>query len=191
MPASTRSQPGERSRHSRLTANRERDIYQTVLTVLREVGYEALTMDEVAARAKASKATLYRRWQGKPQLVAAALRDHAADGAEALNTGSLVGDLNEIASRAGGTARREDLALLGELSRATCAHPELAAAVYEYKIRPELETLRAVVGRAVERGEVAADNSALDFLPHLISGAALARPVLEGMKRTSISSAAS
>ncbi|MEU6883355.1 TetR family transcriptional regulator [Streptomyces sp. NPDC046712] len=40
---------------------RERDIYEAVLTLLREVDYDALTMDNVAARARASKATFYRR----------------------------------------------------------------------------------------------------------------------------------
>ena len=41
--------------------------------VLAEVGYDLLTMDAVAARAKASKATLYRRWKSKPELVVAAV----------------------------------------------------------------------------------------------------------------------
>jgi AcrR family transcriptional regulator len=179
MSAGEVSERVERPRRNRLTADRERDIYDTVLTLLREVGYDALTMDDVAARAKASKATIYRRWQGKLQLVAAALRHDAPDDSDVLDTGSLVSDLHEIARRANGAARREELDLLRALSHATCAYPELADAVYEYKIKPELETMRAIVDRAIDRGEVAADNAALAFLPHLISGATLARPVLE------------
>jgi AcrR family transcriptional regulator len=162
-----------------LTADRERDIYEAVLSLLREVGYDALTMDDVATRAKTSKATIYRRWQGKLQLVAAALRHGAPDESGALDTGSLVGDLHEIARRANGVAHREELDVLRALSRATCVYPELADAVYEYKIKPELEAMRAMVDRAIDRGEVAADNAALAFLPHLLSGVTLARPILE------------
>ncbi len=55
---------------SRLTPEREAELYAAVLDLLREVGYDALTMDAVAARTRASKATLYRQWQGKPELVA-------------------------------------------------------------------------------------------------------------------------
>ena len=43
-------------------AARERAILGAVIDVISDVGYEALTMDAVAARAGASKATIYRRW---------------------------------------------------------------------------------------------------------------------------------
>ncbi|MFD9539869.1 TetR/AcrR family transcriptional regulator [Streptomyces sp. NPDC060022] len=162
-----------------MTADRERDIFEAVLTLLREGDYEALTMDNVATRARASKATLYRRWQGKPQLVAAALRHQTPDDSDSLDTGSLAGDLHEIARRAGGAALQDYLVLLRALSRAMHAHPELADAVYESRVEPELRTMRAVVDRAVDRGEVAAMNPALGFLAHLVSGATLARPVVE------------
>ncbi|WP_328502705.1 TetR/AcrR family transcriptional regulator [Streptomyces sp. NBC_00457] len=179
MSAGEASEHAERSRHSRLTADRERDIYEAVLTLLREVDYDALAMDDVAARARASKATFYRRWQGKPRLVAAALRHRTPVESDALDTGSLAGDLHEIARRAGGAAHQEDVVLLRALSRAAHAHPELADAMYDSRIRPKLQTMRAVVDRAIDRGEVAANNPALGFLPHLIAGANLARPVVE------------
>ena len=49
-------------RRSRITPEREAELYRAVLDLLREVGYDALTMDAVAARTKSSKATLYRQW---------------------------------------------------------------------------------------------------------------------------------
>jgi len=64
-------------RRTRLTSERESELYQAVIDLVREVGYEAMTMDAVAARSRSSKATLYRQWQGKPQLVAAAMRHTA------------------------------------------------------------------------------------------------------------------
>lgn len=53
-------------RRSRITPEREAELYAAVLDLLREVGYEALTMDAIAARTKSSKATLYRQWGASP-----------------------------------------------------------------------------------------------------------------------------
>src|SRR5262245_37799618 len=73
---------------------REQAIIDATVCLLAEIGYEAMTMDAVAARARASKATIYRRWPGKPQLVGDALR-RCGPGpkAEIPHTGSLRGDL--------------------------------------------------------------------------------------------------
>ncbi|MFE6038988.1 TetR-like C-terminal domain-containing protein [Streptomyces sp. NPDC056452] len=98
---------------------------------------------------------------------------------DSLDTGSLAGDLHEIVRRAGEAASHETFVLLRALGGAMHAHPELADAVYESRVEPELRTMRAVVDRAVDRGEVAAKNPALGFLAHLVSGATLARPVVE------------
>ena len=53
----------------RVEGDREQEILDATLEVLAEVGYDRLTMDAVAAKAKASKATLYRRWTNKVSLV--------------------------------------------------------------------------------------------------------------------------
>ena len=53
----------------RVEGDREQEILDAALEVLGEVGYDRLTMDAVAQRAKASKATLYRRWNSKATLV--------------------------------------------------------------------------------------------------------------------------
>ena len=53
----------------RIEGDREVEILDAALEVLADVGYDRLTMDAVAQRAKASKATLYRRWNGKVSLV--------------------------------------------------------------------------------------------------------------------------
>ncbi|WP_051301087.1 TetR family transcriptional regulator [Actinomadura rifamycini] len=71
------------------------------LGLLAEVGYDRLTMEAVAARVQASKATLYRRWPGKAELVVDAVRAHGGDGTPGgdgdplvpSDTGSLRGDL--------------------------------------------------------------------------------------------------
>ena len=57
----------------RVEGDREDEILDATLDLLLEVGYDRLTMDAVARRARASKATLYRRWDGKPSLVVDAM----------------------------------------------------------------------------------------------------------------------
>ena len=53
----------------KLDPEREQAILGATLDLLAEGGYEALRLDAVASRAKASKATLYRHWPGKAELV--------------------------------------------------------------------------------------------------------------------------
>ena len=77
----------------RVAGERETEILDATLQILAEVGYDLLTMDAVAARAKASKATLYRRWKSKPELVVTAVMCHHSDTAAVPDTGSLRGDL--------------------------------------------------------------------------------------------------
>ncbi|MFJ2114698.1 TetR/AcrR family transcriptional regulator, partial [Streptomyces sp. NPDC087850] len=84
---------------SRITPERETELYRAVLDLLREVGYDALTMDAIASRTRSSKATLYRQWKGKPQLVATALRRSKPVSVGELDTGSLRGDFQTLVTR--------------------------------------------------------------------------------------------
>lgn len=73
---------------------REQGILDACSALLNEIGYERLTIDAVAARARASKATIYRRWPGKAALVVAAVRQQTdVDGITAAFTGDLRADL--------------------------------------------------------------------------------------------------
>ena len=65
-----RKAPGHRPR---VESERESQILDAALDLLAEVGYDRMTMDAVAAHAKASKATLYRRWSSKSSLVVDAI----------------------------------------------------------------------------------------------------------------------
>ena len=75
-------------------AGREAAICRAVVELLNETSYESVTMDAVAARAKASKATIYRRWSNKDDLVVDAL-GRAFQGIDEVlvDTGSLRGDI--------------------------------------------------------------------------------------------------
>ncbi|MEV4452734.1 TetR/AcrR family transcriptional regulator [Streptomyces mirabilis] len=170
------------ARRTRLTPEREQEIYEAVVDLLNEVDYDTLTMDDVAARARASKATFYRQWKSKSRLVAAAVRHYKHYDLASVDTGSLRGDLQEIARLVGDGRGKKNTAPVRALSRAMQNNAELADAVRESKIKPETELLHRVVERAVERGEIAPDNPALTFVGPLIAGAALARPSFDGVE---------
>ncbi|WP_165985761.1 TetR/AcrR family transcriptional regulator [Streptomyces sp. YIM 98790] len=168
--------PGARSR---LSPEREQELYEAVLELLRERGYDALTMDAVAARTRSSKATLYRQWKTKLQLVISALLHGKRVSLEGIDTGSLAGDLHEMIRRVSAEAR-ENAELLQGLLHAGQRDPGLLRAVRETLLEPETGMLHRVLRRAVERGELAPGNPATEFLTHAFIGAMLTRPLVEG-----------
>ena len=129
-------------------------ILSAVIGLLGELGYEGMTMDAVAARAHASKTTIYKRWPGKPQLVRAAVDSYVAGrlAAEA-DTGSLRGDLMAVMQAMAGHLTTEFLAMMSGLVHAMRSDPELAAA-----LQPRLgvghATALPIISRAAKRGEL-------------------------------------
>ncbi|MEU8526746.1 MULTISPECIES: TetR/AcrR family transcriptional regulator [Streptomyces] len=164
---------------SRLTPERESELYEAVLDLLREVGYDGLTMDAVAGRTHSSKATLYRQWGSKPELVAKALRHNKPAGLAEIDTGSLRGDFHAMLERTDDCQMEKDSALMRGLAHAVHENPELHRALRELLIEPEMSEFDEVLRRAVDRGEVSADNPALKLLPHMLFGAFVARPLIE------------
>jgi AcrR family transcriptional regulator len=167
------------SRRSKITPEREREFFEAVLETLRTCGYDAVTMEGVAARTRCSKSTLYRQWKTKPQFVAAALRSSRLARFEGIDTGSLAGDLRE-AARTAGTWSSKDTQLHQALGHAVLQDPELQKALREALIDPEIATLKQILRRGIERGEVAADHPALEYVPAQMFGVLRARPIVEG-----------
>ncbi|MFJ9667915.1 TetR/AcrR family transcriptional regulator [Streptomyces sp. NPDC101219] len=178
--AARRPEPsGSAARRSKITPEREQEFFDAVLDQIREHGYDAVTMEGVAASTRCSKSTLYRQWGTKPRFVAAALRSSPRARFAGIDTGSLAGDLRSAARLAGEWATR-DTALLQALGHAVTQDPELARALREALVDPEITALEEILRRGVERGEVAADHPALPHVPAQIFGVLRARPVLEG-----------
>ncbi len=171
--------PAPSVRRPRMTPDRELELLTTALEVLREVGYEALTMDAVAARGHCSKATLYRQWQNKQQLVAAALYATRPVDASVIDTGTLRGDLVIFVSTFAAQAAR-DTPLIAGLAHASLVDRDLAQALRETLIEPEHGHLTAFVNRAVDRGELTALPAATAFVPQVILAALISRPLIEG-----------
>jgi AcrR family transcriptional regulator len=167
------------TRRSRITPEREAELYGAVLDLLREVGYDALTMDAVAARTRSSKATLYRQWGGKAELVARAVRHDKPGSSAEIDTGSLKGDLHALTLRSDDCQMEQNSALMRGLAMAVHGNPDLLKAFKEHLIEPELAEFRRMLQRAIDRGEIRADNPALDYVMHMMIGGFAARSLID------------
>jgi AcrR family transcriptional regulator len=133
---------------------RESAICAAALELLAEVGYDQMSMDAVAARARASKATIYRRWPGKQEMVVHAIRCRGPQHVELPDTGSLRGDIIATLRMVHEGIGAQDLALLAGVLRAMREAPEIADTLRKQVIEDKREVSRTIVRRAVERGEL-------------------------------------
>jgi AcrR family transcriptional regulator len=135
-------------------AGRDAAICDATLALLAEVGYDRMSMDAVAARARASKATIYRRWPGKRELVLDALRSRAERVPHAADTGSLRGDLLATFRAMADKAGAEEAELMAGVLRAMRCTPEIGSCVRDQVLESKSAAVREIVERAVARGEL-------------------------------------
>lgn len=169
------------TRRSRLTPEREAELYSAILALLQEEGYENLTMDAIATRTRSSKATLYRQWGSKPHLIAATLRHYKALGAVDIDTGSLRGDLRAMAQRIVRKGK-EQVGVFWSLADSIRRDPELATAVRAAIVEPESAALQRLVQRAVDRGEIGTQCAGSDFMQCMMVGAVMTRSMTHGQE---------
>ena len=154
-------------------------IIRATLELLLETGYRSLTMEGVRARAGVGKATIYRRWSSKEELVRDAIV-FMHDDLKAPDTGSLRGDYEGMASRVLSAAQRAGAAtlmprLLGDVAN----DPELRAIFYENLVEPRRAQMRAVLQRAVARREIR-DDVDIELLIDLFAGPVVYRLLITG-----------
>jgi AcrR family transcriptional regulator len=139
---------------------RDAEILDATLEVLAETGYDGLTIDAVAARAKAGKATVYRRWDSKADLVIDAvgcMKNTGLAEDELPDTGTLRGDLVAmIRPHSIADAKKKLLVMAGVVSMMS-KHPELTDAMHEVLVAPRQRANRILLERAIARGEIRAD----------------------------------
>jgi AcrR family transcriptional regulator len=162
------SQPEPRRPGRPRSARAHVAILEATLELLAERGLAALTIEGVAARAGVGKATVYRRWTSKTELVREALGRIGTESMALPDTGSVRGDV--IAMMRG---RRETASatragfFIPRLVAEAAGDPELGPVLDEVLVQPGRRVLRAILERGSERGELRSDldvESAVDLL---------------------------
>ena len=135
-------------------SSRDIAIEKAAIELLREVGYEHVTMESVAHRAQVSKATIYRRWKNKAELITDSVRHYAFCKAPGINTGSLRSDLVEIISEKVKTMKSVDGQLIAGLLTAARGDTDLAQILTQSLGAYASAAHSAVFERAIARGEI-------------------------------------
>jgi len=139
---------------------RDAEILESALDVLAETGYDGMTIDMVATRAKAGKATLYRRWPSKPELVldaVACMKGNDIDLGALPDTGTLRGDLIAMIKAPSIRDGERKLKVMAGIVSMLARNPELADAAREALVEPRAAVNRVLFTRAIDRGEIRAD----------------------------------
>jgi AcrR family transcriptional regulator len=153
-------------------------LREAALALLAEVGYDRLTMDAVAARARAGKTTIYRRWPGKAELVVDAL--NSVKGVpDVPDTGSLRQDLRALAESITSAESQFGAQVTIGMVNALAHDGELRRVFGDKFIAPRAAGYRAVFERAVARGEMPGGHD-LDLLARLFPALGLQQLVTSG-----------
>lgn len=137
--------------------------------LLADVGYDRISIAEVARRAGVAKTTIYRRWPSRRELLAAAL-DGLNPSLEFPDSGSLRGDLELLVSQA--DLGIDQLQVMSSLLASTARDDGLLAEYWQRYVAARRAALRQPLERAQQRGELRGDLD-LELLVDLAAGAIL------------------
>jgi AcrR family transcriptional regulator len=154
-------------------------VRTTILVVtyrlLEDMGYAAVTTDDIAAEARVSKATIYRYWRSKQQLVVDAARMHFGK-VEAPDLGSFASEIHWILEhRLNDYRQPETLRLVGSLVGAATTDAQLQSLFVEW-VEQLSRAIRRVIQRGIARGDVRPDVD-IHALETLVAGV-IARTVI-------------
>ncbi len=128
---------------------------------LADGGYEAVTIEGLAAVAEVSKQTIYRWWPSKAAILGEALRDGALSTPELPMTDDLAADLRGwFSAMSSSLGSSEGVELARALIAVTATDAELGAVLNERLAAPIRAWVTARLARAVEAGVVRADADA-------------------------------
>jgi AcrR family transcriptional regulator len=170
------TQTVDRSAEASPWSPRETELLAVTLRLLQEHGYDRLTVDAVASAARASKATVYRRWPSKAELVLAAFIEGIHPVAVPPETGTLRGDLlrlGELVCQEAHEHASTIRAVLVEVSR----NPALNDVMQHQFIDQRKALIRHVLQQAVDRGEID-DYAISDELWDLLPGYLIFRSII-------------
>lgn len=153
---------------------RSAEIRDVALDLVARRGYDGVTIDDIAAEARASKGTLYRRWDSKAAMVVDAVRHNTKQLEDSGDTGTLRGDLLALLSLVA-TELTRDADLVVALLAAARRNDELMRTVASQVREPGQAVGRLPLERAIARGELPArtdmslvDEIAMPMLLHRV-----------------------
>jgi AcrR family transcriptional regulator len=160
---------------------REQAILDAALELLMEVGYDRLSIDALAERARAGKATIYRHWSGKAQIVAEAVRRLKADTMTVpVDTGTLRGDLISEMVQVCSSMSTEDAAIITGVMSAMRTDAELAGLIRSQVLDSKRGKFDGIIERAVSRGELPEGSSA-ELVEEVIPAMVINQLVIQGL----------
>jgi AcrR family transcriptional regulator len=172
----TQVEPSKMTRTKLMPGRPRSDSSQAALidatfALLREVGYERLTMDAIANRAGVGKTTIYRWYETKEELVIEAISSNCQAGEEfSVDTGSLASDLQAIIQHRLDSDplhfNRQSTALT---ISALAGSQALAKTYWDNYITKKRDAYKEVFERAKKRGELAPDAD-VDLFLDLVHG---------------------
>jgi AcrR family transcriptional regulator len=175
--------PGRRQpkrRAGRWDASLDGAILAAALAAVAELGYDRLTMDDLASRAGVGKAAIYRRWSSKAVVVAEAIAHWRRErGPEpSPDTGTLRGDLDALVSAVPDYSETDIDTIKVIVGVATAAMHDavLAAALDDLVLATPRHVLGSVLDRAVRRGEIPASRD-LTLVPDVALGLHIVRMI--------------
>jgi AcrR family transcriptional regulator len=177
-PASPRATGSERSdtgrRPGRPRSERaDQAILAAALDLLAELGPAALGIEQVAARAGVGKATIYRRWPGKEEMLLDALGGLAIKLPQPQGR-SVRADLTALLTAICRDGADPQRARLFALLQGEGAHyPRLVAKYVETVVQPRRDIVRSVLRRGIGTGELR-ENADIEAAAFLLEGAVLA-----------------
>jgi AcrR family transcriptional regulator len=157
----------------RLDRSLDAAILDATLAGVAEVGYDRLSMDDVASRAGVGKAAIYRRWPSKAVVVADAIAHwrRRLGPVEPPNSGSLRGDIDALVAATPDLddANSHMIRVVVGVATAAMHNPVLAAALDDLVLSTPRQVVRAVLDQAVARGEIPAGRD-LSLIPDVALG---------------------
>jgi AcrR family transcriptional regulator len=145
---------GRRARQRRRGEELYAAIFEATLAELAEAGYSRLAMERIAARAGASKMSLYKRWPNRAELVVAALQHQHVEPEPAPDTGNLRDDVLTLLRRAAILLDGVFGAAVRGLMAETLTDPDRTATLRPNMFAGRDRLMRQVLDRAVARGEI-------------------------------------
>ena len=175
MESTTRRRPG-----AQMDPEADRLILETTHRLLREHGYDRLTIDRVAREAGVARTTVYRRYRDKADLVSAAIQT-MSDRSKRPNSGDARRDLIAHVEH---VRRNYGMSLAGTLLMEEPYNPRLIELFRERMVLPERQAVRDTIQRGIERGQIRADID-IERVLDLLLGALFAAVFASGRPATS------